>query len=323
MYSLLFSFFYHIIKERCDSMGQEKLANGVTWVYLTDYSPADLDTVRIQYDLSSHLMDIISNSRPRVDILRDKDNNAALITFDVAENSRFSGDVIVEPIHILIQDKLIVTFTQGETNYVNGTMVDVIADLSEDSKSHLEPIDLALKLIFELTDLYFDKVEGMNAVRTKIQTQIGKDNDKKAIKRLMEIQTNLVFFMTALTANSNLLEAWQHEYDHVLDAHQMEILQDDMMQARQAIERSNTANSAATMVSNAISNMLDDRTNRIMKFLTIVSMLLSIPTIVFSALGQNVLLPSGMNLADTVYISGMLLFITTCLIYLYLKWGNK
>lgn len=304
-------------------MGQEKLANGVTWVYLTDYSPADLDTVRIQYDLSSHLMDIISNSRPRVDILRDKDNNAALITFDVAENSRFSGDVIVEPIHILIQDKLIVTFTQGETNYVNGTMVDVIADLSEDSKSHLEPIDLALKLIFELTDLYFDKVEGMNAVRTKIQTQIGKDNDKKAIKRLMEIQTNLVFFMTALTANSNLLEAWQHEYDHVLDAHQMEILQDDMMQARQAIERSNTANSAATMVSNAISNMLDDRTNRIMKFLTIVSMLLSIPTIVFSALGQNVLLPSGMNLADTVYISGMLLFITTCLIYLYLKWGNK
>ena len=32
-------------------------------------------------------------------------------------------------------------------------MVDIIADLSEDSKSHLEPIDLALKLIFELTDL--------------------------------------------------------------------------------------------------------------------------------------------------------------------------
>lgn len=304
-------------------MEQEKLANGVTWVYLTDYSPADLDTVRIQYDLSSHLMDIISNSRPRVDILRDKDKNAALITFDVAESSRFSGDVIVEPIHILIQDKLIVTFTQGETNYVNGTMVDIIADLSEDSKSHLEPIDLALKLIFELTDLYFDSIEDMNAVRTKIQTQIGKDNNKKAIKRLMEIQTNLVFFMTALTANSNLLEAWQHEYDHILDAHQMEILQDDMMQARQAIERSNAANSAATMVSNAISNMLDDRTNRIMKFLTIVSMLLSIPTIVFSALGQNVLLPAGMNLADTVYISGILLFITACLMYLYLKWGNK
>ena len=304
-------------------MEQEKLANGVTWVYLTDYSPADLDTVRIQYDLSSHLMDIISNSRPRVDILRDKDKNAALITFDVAENSRFSGDVIVEPIHILIQDKLIVTFTQGETNYVNGTMVDIITGLSEDSKSHLEPIDLALKLIFELTDLYFDKIEDMNAIRTKIQTQIGKDNDKKAIKRLMEIQTNLVFFMTALTANSNLLEAWQHEYDHILDTHQMEILQDDMMQARQAIERSNTANSAATMVSNAISNMLDDRTNRIMKFLTIVSMLLSIPTIVFSALGQNVLLPAGMNLADTVYISGILLFITACLMYLYLKWGNK
>lgn len=304
-------------------MEQEKLANGVTWVYLTDYSPADLDTVRIQYDLSSHLMDIISNSRPRVDILRDKDKNAALITFDVAESSRFSGDVIVEHIHILIQDKLIVTFTQGETNYVNGTMVDIIADLSEDSKSHLEPIDLALKLIFELTDLYFDSIEDMNAVRTKIQTQIGKDNNKKAIKRLMEIQTNLVFFMTALTANSNLLEAWQHEYDHILDAHQMEILQDDMMQARQAIERSNAANSAATMVSNAISNMLDDRTNRIMKFLTIVSMLLSIPTIVFSALGQNVLLPAGMNLADTVYISGILLFITACLMYLYLKWGNK
>lgn len=296
-------------------MEQEKLANGVTWVYLTDYSPADLDTVRIQYDLSSHLMDVVSNSRPRVDILRDKDKNAALITFDVAESSRFSGDVIVEPIHILIQDKLIVTFTQGETNYVNGTMVDIIADLSEDSKSHLEPIDLALKLIFELTDLYFDSIEDMNAVRTKIQTQIGKDNNKKAIKRLMEIQTNLVFFMTALTANSNLLEAWQHEYDHILDAHQMEILQDDMMQARQAIERSNTANSAATMVSNAISNMLDDRTNRIMKFLTIVSLLVSLPNIVMGLFGMNIPLPGGQDWKTAIGWSVLLMLIACVLLY--------
>lgn len=78
-------------------------------------------------------------------------------------------------------------------------------------------------------------------------------------------------------------------------AAQLERLDDIIVEAQQGLEMANIASDIIGRVSNAYSNILDNSLNNTMWVLTIFSIVLTMPNIVFGFFGQNVDLPFMKN----------------------------
>ena len=78
---------------------------------------------------------------------------------------------------------------------------------------------------------------------------------------------------------------------HRLQDNEKEQLEDALIEAKQAVEMTNLAAQVIDQLSGAYNNLLNNNLNDTMKFLTIWSLLLTVPTIVTGFFGMNVPLP--------------------------------
>ena len=81
-----------------------------------------------------------------------------------------------------------------------------------------------------------------------------------------------------------------------------ELLEDVITENKQAIEMANIYSSILKGMMDAFSSVISNNLNIVMKFLTSVTIVLSIPTIIFSFYGMNVALPFDSHPLSWLYI---------------------
>jgi magnesium transporter len=128
------------------------------------------------------------------------------------------------------------------------------------------------------------------------RTNIIKNELQKSIKnneliQLLSIQKSLVFFTTSIKSNELLLEKLQKSSLIRFKEDERELLEDVVIENRQAIEMANIYSSILTGTMDAFASVISNNLNIVMKRLTIVSIVLMIPTLIFSLYGMNVELP--------------------------------
>ena len=111
----------------------------------------------------------------------------------------------------------------------------------------------------------------------------------------MDLETTLVYFLTSLKSNNDMLQSLKRFVPVKFSAAQLERLDDIIVEAQQGLEMANIASDIIGRVSNAYSNILDNSLNNTMWVLTIFSIVLTMPNIVFGFFGQNVDLPFMKN----------------------------
>lgn len=95
-----------------------------------------------------------------------------------------------------------------------------------------------------------------------------------------------------------------------LSQEEHQALDNVLIEAKQGQEMAQMASDIIDRVSNAYSNLLDSNLNNTMKFLTVYSIILMIPPIVFGFYGQNVPIPwqhSPLAWILTIVVSAILI----------------
>ncbi|MGM0137669.1 CorA-like Mg2+ transporter [Enterococcus sp. DIV0755b] len=109
---------------------------------------------------------------------------------------------------------------------------------------------------------------------------------------LSDLEIGLVYLVTATKQNAVLLQQIRAlSIFHRLHDNEKEQLDDALIEAKQAVEMTNLASQVIDQLSGAYNNLLNNNLNDTMKFLTIWSLLLTVPTIVTGFFGMNVPLP--------------------------------
>ena len=90
-----------------------------------------------------------------------------------------------------------------------------------------------------------------------------------------------------------------------------ELLEDVIIENKQAIEMANIYNGILNGMTNAFASVISNNLNTVMKTLAIVTIVLSIPTMIFSAYGMNVA-SVGMPFADSPF--GFVIIVATSLV---------
>jgi magnesium transporter len=138
----------------------------------------------------------------------------------------------------------------------------------------------------------------------------------------MRIQKSLVYFVTALRSNELLMMKLERTNFLGLDEDERELLNDLIIDTSQALEMANIYTNILTSTLDAFASIISNNLNAVMKRLTSITIVLSLPALVAGIYGMNVEIPF-MHSPHAFYIPVILSLLVSFLLSWYFmkrKW---
>ncbi len=152
-----------------------------------------------------------------------------------------------------------------------------------------------------------------------LEDQLQLSMQNKEVMELLKYQKSLVYFTTALKSNELMLERLQRSQTLRMYPDDEDLLEDTIIENQQAIEMVNISNNILSSMMDAFASIISNNLNVVMKFLTSVTIVLSIPAIVTSFFGMNVTLPFADHPLAYMIIIGVFLGLMGLVVFIFMK----
>jgi len=247
------------------------------WVDARNVSREDLTRLEKDFGISSELIADIMDIDEQARIEKEEEYTAIIVRLPVFDNT-FEVSVFTVPVGIILFKDKIVTICQRSS--------DVLDDFSIRNKS-----TFVLNLMGRAALSYLRTLKELNKKTAIIERVLQKSVKNNELVQLLSIQKSLVYFTTSLKTNELLLEKLQKSPFIHFKEDEQELLEDVLTDNKQAIEMANIYSSILTGTMDAFASVISNNINIVMRRLTIVSIVLMIPTLISSFFGMNVDLP--------------------------------
>ena len=257
------------------------------WVSVFEPLPKERQELFDKYEVTPELLDYAIDPYEKARVEIDRDANVTLLIFDVYVPSHQVSAPQTAPVGIMLTKNNVLTFTNAKTNFVNGLFATHLE--KQRAKQEVDDqFDFILPVLYRLSTNYFAPIRRADAQRQQIQRTLQKRTERRAISEFLELETGLVYLLTSLQGNVGLLQEFRRRFAPLLNQDQVNTLDDVIVEAQQGLEMAQMTSNVTARVSDAYSKVLDSNLNQTMKFLTVVSIALSIPPIVSGFYGENV-----------------------------------
>ncbi len=124
-----------------------------------------------------------------------------------------------------------------------------------------------------------------------LEQKLYDSNRNEELLQLMRIQKSLVYFVTALRSNELLMMKLTRTNFLHLNEEEKDFLDDLVIETSQALETANTYTNILSSTLDAFASIISNNQNIVLKRLSTLTILLSIPVLIASIYGMNVPLP--------------------------------
>lgn len=177
----------------------------------------------------------------------------------------------------------------------------ILSYFNQDTAKHFSTYKrtrLLFQIFFRSTKFYLRYLKYINKHTDEIEIYLRKTMKNKALFQLLELQKSLVYFTTALKDNGIVMEKILrlrnnnnlHNIIKLYDEDE-DLLEDVIIENKQALEMVEMHSNILTSMMDAFASIISNNLNIVMKFLTSMTILLAIPTMIASFWGMNVGVP--------------------------------
>ena len=147
------------------------------------------------------------------------------------------------------------------------------------------------QILYLNSSYYLNYLKQINK-ETEIAEYILKNSmQNKELLKLLSLEKSLVYFTTSLKSNEIVMEKTLRGKIVKLYEEDEEILEDAITENRQAIEMAQIYSNILNGTMDAYASIISNNLNGVMKFLTSITIILAVPTMISSFWGMNVKLP--------------------------------
>ena len=223
-----------------------------------------------------------------IPIYEKKDNGFIFMIIKTPQDSTGSlnQDYVTVPLGIIITKDYVVTIVSKKNTVINRMKQKTFA---------FDRIYFTLRLLLVTSRSYLYFLKEVNRRLKKIEHSLELDQNNKEIADLLDIQKSLVYFNTSIINNQILFEKIFRTSMFIKSKKNKEIIDDLLDENRQAMQTTQIYSDNITHTLTVVSSIISNNLNRIVKFLTSVSIVIAIPTLVASLYGMNVPLPLQTN----------------------------
>ena len=239
--------------------------------------------VNIEEDFIRYALDY--EEKARIDY--EEDDNTILFIIDVPVIEVESGNKVYStmPIGIIfVRDDYFITVSLTD-NYI-------IQEL-EKKKNVItyKKSRLLLQIFYSNSERFLSLLKRLNK-ETEVAEGVLKNSMKnKELLKLLSLKKSLVYFTTSLKSNEVVMEKTLRGNLIKLYEEDEDILDDAIIENKQAIEMSRIYSDILTETLDAYASIISNNLNGAMQFLTAITIILAIPTMISSYWGMNVPVP--------------------------------
>ncbi len=174
--------------------------------------------------------------------------------------------------------------------------------------------------IFEQNVLFYLKcLKELNLKRNIIEKELYDSSRNEELKQLLRIEKSLVFFVNSLSANELLkMKIKRTDFLRISDnLDKTDLFEDILIDNGQALEMANVYTNILNGTMEAYASIVSNNLNVFIKRLTIVTIILMVPTLVASFYGMNVPVPWQQSESAFVMIVVISIFISILLVWFF------
>lgn len=223
--------------------------------------------------------------KARIDI--EEDDGTILFIIDIPIMEKEGGNKVYStmPIGIIfVRDDYFITVSLTKNH---------IIDELEKNKNVItyKKSRLLLQIFYANAERFLILLKRLNK-ETEVAESVLKNSMKnKELLKLLSLKKGLVYFTTSLKSNEVVMEKTLRGNLIKLYEEDEDILDDAIIENKQAIEMSKIYSDILTGTLDAYASIISNNLNGVMQFLTSITIILAIPTMISSYWGMNVPVP--------------------------------
>ncbi len=159
--------------------------------------------------------------------------------------------------------------------------------LREQYREITDNINFILRLFLRSGNLYLRYLKRINQMTSMIEQDLEKSIKNKELNKLLKMEKCLVFFITSIKANEIVLAKLRSSKKVTSEINE-DLLEDALIENKQALEMAQIYSDIQSGMMDAFASVISNNLNGVMKQLTLISIILMIPTLVASIFGMNV-----------------------------------
>jgi magnesium transporter len=272
------------------------------WIDARNVGKDDLFRLEHEFGIAAELLTDIMDADEQARIEKEDDYTALIVRLPVYDKS-YEVAFFTLPLGIILFSDKIVTICQRSSDALEDILKNRIRGFSIRNKS-----TFVLNLLGRAAFTFLKSLKELNKRTNFIEWELQRSIKNNELIQLLSLQKSLVYFTTSIKTNELLLEKLQKSPLIRFKEDEKELLEDVVTENKQAIEMANIYSSILTGTMDAFASVISNNLNIVMKRLTIVSIVLMIPTLVYSFFGMNVGLPfAGLPFAGAGILGASLL----------------
>jgi magnesium transporter len=241
------------------------------------------DGLGIPLDFLTDSLDIDERAR-----FEEEEKVKLIVIKTPTENNSFNESdayYITIPICIILTHNQVVTVNSFENGAIK-KFLNTFQNRHPDKKNMM-----VLKVIEKITQTYLEYLKEINQRRNLMEQKLYASNRNEELLELMKIQKSMVYFVTALRSNEMLLLKLARTNFLGLNDDEKEFLDDLAVDMSQALEMANIYTNILSSTLDAFASIINNNMNNVLKRLTSITIILSLPALVTGIYGMNVPLP--------------------------------
>lgn len=279
----------NIYKNENDRLVEATIIDSKVWIDLSNPTPEEVDyvvkEVGVQRDFLNDVLDAEESSR--IDI----EDNQILIVINVAvRQENHSNQFRTIPLGIIVMDNNIITVSLEELDCLSKFRLIGNRTVKVEKQAKF-----TLQIIYQVTALYLKHLNVLNAKTDQIEDALYEDMEDKLFVDLLKIEKTLVYFRNSLRSNKSVIDKLFRTSYLTLYEEDEDLLDDINIELVQAMEMAETSAAIIRSIRDGIASLMSNKLNVTMQALAAITIIMTIPTMIFSFYGMNV------NLGDTGY----------------------
>ena len=272
-----------------------------TWININSDLISEYSSIYDTYEIDDEMIEYALDKNERAHMEYNRRTKTLVVIYNVLNLSKEENHYETIPLTFIVRQNQIVTISNSQNEYI----IDAIVEELEENL-HWNVFNLLLRSLFVISEHYFPVIEKLNKEQQNISKLLRKKTTKNNLFALSDLEIGGMYLVSATKQNAVVLEQLKTQQAFKeFDDFEREQLEDNIIEAKQLVEMTDLHLQILRQISGTYNNVLNNNLNDTMKFLTVISILMTIPDIVTGFFGMNVQIP----LTELRYGWAIILFI--------------
>ena len=176
--------------------------------------------------------------------------------------------------------------------------------------------NFVLNLLSRMATRFFQYLRQIDRYSSNLETKLRKSMKNKELVQLLDLQKSLVYFQTSLKSNKITVKKVLRYKAIKMYEEDEDLIEDVLIELQQAIEMCSISSTILANTMDAFSSVISNNLNQVMKMLTSITIIMAIPTMVFSFFGMNIgsEISGSLPLANNMWFVSIFTVIVTAIV---------